>query len=81
MTYVREKSDPPNWFPEIPHRLSEEEAGELGGGEKQENHQDPVVQRIGKWYFHNEVWSELYGPFETREEANETLDKYAKHLR
>ena len=28
------------------------------------------------WYFWNEVWIDLYGPFETEEEARAELEKY-----
>lgn len=29
-----------------------------------------------KWYFYEETWSHLQGPYETEERANEMLDLY-----
>jgi len=30
----------------------------------------------GKWYFWNEVWTDLIGPYETQEDARAALKKY-----
>lgn len=32
------------------------------------------------WYFNNETWSFLYGPYKDRQEAEEKLCEYAKGL-
>ncbi len=31
----------------------------------------------GKWYFWDETWAFKHGPFDTEEEAQEALNKYA----
>lgn len=43
---------------------------------------DPIRQHEddGKWYFANEVWSDEYGPYDTREEADEALTEYCRYL-
>lgn len=40
---------------------------------------DPVFQndKDGYWYFWNETWSDVEGPFESEEEARESLIKYS----
>jgi hypothetical protein len=37
---------------------------------------DPVFEVDGKWFHSNEVWSDSYGPFDTREEAEASLQAY-----
>jgi hypothetical protein len=32
------------------------------------------------WYFWNETWSMIYGPFKTREQTEVELAKYAKTI-
>lgn len=29
------------------------------------------------WYFYSETWSEIYGPYDTREEASKAISRYA----
>lgn len=42
---------------------------------------DPVFQKDdGLWYHADETWSDAYGPFETKAEAQRELDNYVKHL-
>lgn len=59
------------------HWLTEEEAKELGEPEEVEG----ALQRYkDKWYFTNEVQSELNGPYQHRELAALALKKYAETL-
>lgn len=32
------------------------------------------------WYFFDETWTEVYGPYQTQEEANEGCSRYASTL-
>jgi hypothetical protein len=43
---------------------------------------DPINQHEddGKWYFINETWSDEYGLYETREEADKMLTEYCRYL-
>jgi len=41
---------------------------------------DPIHEKNGKWYFYDESWSEVWGPFETHEEAEHELAKYLEKL-
>ena len=36
--------------------------------------------KAGKWFFFDETWAELHGPFQTREEAEHALKKYVDFL-
>lgn len=47
-----------------------------GSSEKRKS--DPIVQIKGKWYFWNEVWTDKYGPYENKEEANKKLLEYSR---
>lgn len=38
--------------------------------------EDPITEENGKWYFWNETWTDLIGPYETKEEAIVELAKY-----
>jgi hypothetical protein len=38
------------------------------------------IRSGGKWYFFNELWSDIYGPFDTEEEANQGCKEYADSL-
>jgi len=41
--------------------------------------EDPIHQNVnGKWYFYDETWSFEEGPYETREDAERALDRYAR---
>jgi len=41
---------------------------------------DPVEQDAdGKWWFWNEVWSDRYGPYETKEAVAKALYTYCKY--
>lgn len=39
---------------------------------------EPVVE--DKWYHWSETWADLYGPFDTEEEAEAALQEYASSL-
>jgi hypothetical protein len=41
---------------------------------------DPVFEKEGKFYFYDETWTNAFGPFETREEGQAALRKYAESL-
>ena len=43
---------------------------------------DPIHQNEedGKWYFYDETWSDVLGPYETREEADKNLTEYCRFL-
>ena len=28
--------------------------------------QQPIFEKEGKWYHHDEIWCDTYGPFDTR---------------
>lgn len=36
--------------------------------------------KIGKWYFWNETWSDATGPYNTEEECNIALDEYCREV-
>ncbi|UMO77234.1 hypothetical protein SmaMPs15_000083 [Stenotrophomonas maltophilia phage vB_SmaM_Ps15] len=46
------------------------------------NPADPVVQdeESGMYYFYDEVWADLYGPFPCIQTARANLNKYAETL-
>ena len=41
---------------------------------------DPIVYQDGQWFFINETWTDLHGPFASRQEAEEMLCKYLEWL-
>ena len=42
---------------------------------------DPVYQALdGMWYFWNEIWSNMYGPYDTEQEARKACIEYARRL-
>lgn len=41
---------------------------------------DPIFEREGKFFFWDETWTNEQGPFNTREEAQAALRKYAESL-
>jgi len=62
-----------------PHWLSDEEMMTLG--EPQSNRQyksDPTIQYCGLWFFFDEIWTSLHGPYNTRDEARAGATKYAR---
>lgn len=38
-------------------------------------------KKDNKWYFYNETWSDVYGPYNTEKDAEFHLNKYGKLLR
>jgi hypothetical protein len=45
-----------------------------------EHDSNPVFQdENGKWWFHNETWSDKYGPYETKEAVAKALYTYCKY--
>jgi hypothetical protein len=41
---------------------------------------DPMREVEGKFYWWNETWTELHGPYDTKEQAKAALAEYAKTL-
>ncbi len=41
---------------------------------------DPIHEKDGKWWFWNEIWSDRYGPYNSREEADARLKDYTATL-
>lgn len=41
---------------------------------------DPIVKDGDNWFFINETWTDLHGPFASRTEAEEMLRKYLEWL-
>ncbi len=39
---------------------------------------DPLCQDIDGWYFWDETWTTVYGPYKTEKEAEEALRDYAE---
>jgi hypothetical protein len=39
-----------------------------------------IFEEDGKWYFWNEVWSDKYGPYKSKEEATSECSKYLHSL-
>jgi len=39
-----------------------------------------IEQREDGWIFWNEVWSDFYGPYPTKEECMKKLELYLSHL-
>jgi hypothetical protein len=62
---------------ETPRWLSEEECKELGDVEEKHG---PLYRYDDQWYYNDETWSELCGPFTTREEADKACEEYARQL-
>jgi len=45
------------------------------------NRIDPVHKTgAGEWYFYDETWSAVIGPFDTEEKAREALNKHCAEL-
>jgi len=68
-----------------PHWLTEKEERELRRTQRVQSDQefvkDPTVQFGDLWYFYDETWSSLFGPFSNRKECREAMVKYAKSLK
>lgn len=41
---------------------------------------DPLVEHEGMWYFYDETWSVLYGPYSSRASANCGLMNYLEEM-
>lgn len=41
---------------------------------------DPVCKCEGKFYYFDETWANAYGPFDTLEEAEDSLTEYCKTI-
>lgn len=61
-----------------PHWLSEEEMSLLPDDQKVLS--DSTTQLNGKWYFYNETYSQLCGPYQTREDAQKAQEEYEDTL-
>lgn len=60
-----------------PHWITEEEEKHLGSEKWEPRYNgDPVVRFGSLWYFFDETWTELFGPFENIEDADESVKKY-----
>ena len=44
------------------------------------NYLDPVHFYEGEWWFWNETWSDVIGPYPTEKVARETMKLYAEQL-
>ena len=40
----------------------------------------PIYEKFGRWFFWDETWTDVYGPFRTEVEARIELLKYASWL-
>lgn len=60
--------------------VSEWQAALLAALSAKRVEQDPVVECNGKFYFHDETWSDVCGPYDTREAACGACSEYAKSL-
>lgn len=65
-----------------PHWLSEEEIAELiiGSTSFLPLSPDPTIEMNGKWYFYDENYDRLNGPYNTRKEAQEKQEEYEDTL-
>lgn len=61
-----------------PHWLTEEEMSLLQDDQKVFS--DSTTQLNGKWYFYNETYSQLCGPYQTREDAVKDQEEYEDTL-
>lgn len=41
---------------------------------------DPVFELNGKYGWFDETWADSYGPFDTREAADESVTRYAREV-
>lgn len=41
---------------------------------------DPVFKEEGMWYFYDETWSNVHGPFETEDDARKAVIAYVNYL-
>ncbi|MHA2330233.1 MAG: hypothetical protein ACXACR_17070 [Candidatus Hodarchaeales archaeon] len=41
---------------------------------------NPIHKEKNKWYFWDETWSDKFGPYNTKKEAQAMLEKYAEYL-
>lgn len=41
---------------------------------------DPVHKDGGYWWFWNETWADVHGPYNTEDAAREDLQRYLKFL-
>jgi hypothetical protein len=62
-----------------PHWLTDLEMKSLEPAQSNPQH-TPVLKCGGLYYFSDEVWSYLFGPFQKESEAVESLNKYAESL-
>jgi len=43
--------------------------------------EDPIHKHNGKWYFWDELWAFRCGPFDTKDECKQKLNRYCReHL-
>ena len=43
------------------------------------HYREEIIQKAG-WYFYDETWGNAHGPYETKEEAQKSLNEYIKYL-
>lgn len=41
---------------------------------------NPIFVKDGKFFFYDETWTNEYGPYDTREQAQTALQKYSESL-
>ncbi len=41
---------------------------------------DPVYEENGQWYFWDEIWVDILGPYDSQAEARRQIDRYVKFL-
>jgi hypothetical protein len=64
-----------------PHWLNEDEMKKLG--KEQSGWEGPskcLVKYNKLWYFYDETWSNLFGPFKEKDSATEAVMLYSKSL-
>lgn len=67
----------PNYMTDSDWNAEMELAKELA---RDDYYDKAIFAENGEWYFWDETWTQKHGPFQSEDEAVETLKKYSNYL-
>lgn len=41
---------------------------------------EPIFEKEGEWWFYDNLWADIYGPYNSKKEAEKFLEKFCKEF-